>query len=103
MFEAEETLLLGVSNEWQDRSLNGLVSQTFDALLAKIKDKTAQIGIIGLGYVGLPLARTFVDQGYDVLGFDTDANKVEKLQSGLSYIGHITDDVVRRMRAQRFE
>lgn len=102
MFEANEAVLVGVFNDWQERSSNGSVPQPFDALLAKIRDKTAQIGIIGLGYVGLPLARTFIDQGYDVLGFDTDVNKVEKLQNGLSYIGHISDDVVRKMRARGF-
>ncbi len=53
--------------------------------------------------MGLPLARALVDHGYKVLGFDTDPRKVEKLQSGLSYIGHIPDDVVRQMRNQSFE
>jgi UDP-N-acetyl-D-glucosamine dehydrogenase len=75
----------------------------FSGLLSKINDKTVRVGIIGLGYVGLPLARALVDKGYKVLGFDTDSSKVEKLQSGLSYIGHIPDDVVRRLRDQGFD
>ncbi len=55
----------------------------------------ALVGIIGLGYVGLPLARAFVERGIAVLGFDTDAAKVARLARGESYIG---DDVVRSMR-----
>ena len=59
--------------------------------------------MIGLGYVGLPLARAFSEQGIRVLGFDTDLAKVEKLSRGESYIGHISSEVVRRMRDQGFE
>ncbi|HZE21294.1 MAG TPA: NAD(P)-binding domain-containing protein, partial [Desulfobaccales bacterium] len=58
-------------------------------LLAKIKDKQALVGIIGLGYVGLPLVLRFCEMGFNVLGFDTDANKVELLNQGESYIKHI--------------
>jgi UDP-N-acetyl-D-glucosamine dehydrogenase len=58
-------------------------------LLAKIKDKQALVGIIGLGYVGLPLVLRFCEMGFGVLGFDTDANKVELLNRGESYIKHI--------------
>ena len=47
-----------------------------------IEGRTARVGIIGLGYVGLPLARAFADAGYRVLGFDIDPAKVEKLASG---------------------
>jgi UDP-N-acetyl-D-glucosamine dehydrogenase len=79
------------------------INPLFSGLRSRINDKTVRIGIIGLGYVGLPLARAFVDKGYKVLGFDTDPSKVEKLQSGLSYIGHIPDHVVRRLRDQSFE
>jgi UDP-N-acetyl-D-glucosamine dehydrogenase len=58
-------------------------------LLAKIKDKQALVGIIGLGYVGLPLVLRFCEVGFRVLGFDTDADKVERLNRGESYIKHI--------------
>jgi UDP-N-acetyl-D-glucosamine dehydrogenase len=58
-------------------------------LLTKIKDKQALVGIIGLGYVGLPLVLRFCEMGFGVLGFDTDANKVELLNRGESYIKHI--------------
>ena len=58
-------------------------------LLGKIEDKQALVGIIGLGYVGLPLVLRFCEVGFRVLGFDTDANKVERLNRGESYIKHI--------------
>jgi UDP-N-acetyl-D-glucosamine dehydrogenase len=72
-------------------------------LLAAIEAKTARVGIIGLGYVGLPLARAFADAGYAVLGFDTDPRKVEKLALGESYIGHISDQSIASMKAKGFE
>ena len=59
--------------------------------------RTARVGIIGLGYVGLPLARAFAEAGYPVLGFDTDPAKVGRLARGESYIGHIPDAVVGSM------
>jgi len=58
-------------------------------LLDKIKNKQALIGIIGMGYVGLPLVLRFCEVGFPVLGFDTDAHKVELLNQGESYIKHI--------------
>lgn len=61
------------------------------------------VGIIGLGYVGLPLARAFSAKGIRTLGFDTDASKVERLNSGYSYIKQIPDAVIAQMREQRFE
>lgn len=72
-------------------------------LLARIKNKTARIGVIGLGYVGLPLVRAFSDQGFRVLGFDTDPAKIKKLGERTSYIGHIPNDVVAGMRDKGFE
>jgi UDP-N-acetyl-D-glucosamine dehydrogenase len=103
MMDAKETSLVNLTDETADERFNRGDHSLFPGLLSRIKDKTARIGIIGLGYVGLPLARALVDHGYKVLGFDTDPHKVEKLQSGLSYIGHIPDDVVRQMRNQSFE
>jgi UDP-N-acetyl-D-glucosamine dehydrogenase len=72
-------------------------------LLAGIEARTARVGIIGLGYVGLPLARAFATAGYPVLGFDTDPAKVAKLTNGESYIGHITAESVATMKANGFE
>ena len=58
-------------------------------MLQKFADKTAKIGIVGLGYVGLPLMLRYADIGYTVLGFDIDADKVAQLNQGASYIEHI--------------
>ncbi|MDB4990635.1 MAG: UDP-glucose dehydrogenase [Myxococcaceae bacterium] len=60
-----------------------------ESLARKFEDKTARIGVIGLGYVGLPLALTFVEAGFRVTGFDTDATKIVSLMAGRSYIHHI--------------
>ncbi len=62
---------------------------TSHGLISKIQSKEAKIGIIGLGYVGLPLAIYFCEAGFRVTGFDTDAYKVEMLNSGKSYISYI--------------
>jgi len=56
---------------------------------SRIAAKTARIGIIGLGYVGLPLACLFAEKGFDVVGFDIDSKKIEALNAGRSYIKHI--------------
>ena len=57
-----------------------------------IADKTAIIGVTGLGYVGLPLIRAFVAAGFRTMGFDVDRTKVERLLAGESYIEHIESD-----------
>ncbi len=60
--------------------------------------------MIGLGYVGLPLAQAYCRQGFKVIGFDVTAEKVEKLNNGQSFIKHISDDSVKLMRdSGRFE
>jgi UDP-N-acetyl-D-glucosamine dehydrogenase len=60
-----------------------------DALLRKIADRSALVGVIGLGYVGLPLALLFEEGGFRVVGFDVDPKKPEALARGESYIRHI--------------
>jgi UDP-N-acetyl-D-glucosamine dehydrogenase len=60
------------------------------SLESKIKKREARIGIVGLGYVGLPLVKTFLSKGFGVLGFDIDEKKVEMLNQGKSYIKHFT-------------
>lgn len=65
-----------------------------EALLALFTGRKARIGIIGLGYVGLPLACAACDAGFAVTGFDIDRSKIEKLEAGQSYIGNIHNDRV---------
>jgi len=65
-----------------------------DKLLKKIADKSVTIGILGLGYVGLPLMLRYVEAGYKVLGIDIDAEKVNKLNRGQSYIEHIPSEKI---------
>lgn len=76
----------------------GKIQQT---LLDKIKDKTAVIGIIGLGYVGLPLAIHFGGKGFKIIGFDLDTGKIDKILHGESYIKHIPAKPVQEMVNQR--
>jgi UDP-N-acetyl-D-glucosamine dehydrogenase len=66
-------------------------------LRAKLEKCTARVAVLGLGYVGLPLAETFSWAGYPVLGFDIDPDKVAKLQNGESYIGHICSERVQEL------
>lgn len=58
-------------------------------LLNKIKSKKTKIGVIGMGYVGLPLVIEFCKAGFNVTGFDVDQKKVDLLKKGKSYIKHI--------------
>ncbi len=73
-----------------------------DQLRIKIRDRKAQVGIIGLGYVGLPLALLFSEQKFSVTGFDIDQHKVETLNGGGSYIYRIGAEEIERARAQGF-
>jgi len=63
-------------------------------LLSRINDKIAVIGIVGLGYVGLPLALRFIEAGYHVVGFDIDQVKINILKSGKSYIKNIPSPLI---------
>lgn len=76
---------------------------TKDSLVAKLKERKATIGIVGLGYVGLPLALRYAEVGYPVVGLDIDAAKVEALNAGRSYIEHIPAAAVALARRGGFE
>lgn len=71
-------------------------SSLADRLQDKFLDRTACIGIIGQGYVGLPLALMFAEAGLRVIGFDTDASKIQCLNEGRSFIKHIGPDRIRQ-------
>ena len=78
-------------------------SNSRDDLMARIESRSARVGIIGLGYVGLPLALAFVEGGFPTLGFDVDTTKVGRIREGRSYIGHLTDATLSRMVERGFE
>jgi len=71
-------------------------------LIARISDRTAQVGVIGLGYVGLPLALLFTEQSFHVTGFDIDTRKVQTLSRGGSYIYRIPETEVQNAQQQGF-
>lgn len=79
------------------------MSQYTSASIAKFANKEALVGIVGLGYVGLPLMLRYNAIGFRVLGIDIDAGKVEKLNAGQSYIEHIAAAHIAKARANGFE
>jgi UDP-N-acetyl-D-glucosamine dehydrogenase len=72
-------------------------------LIEKLKHRTAKIGIIGMGYVGQPLALRYAQLGYKVIGFDIDQGKVDRLNSGQSDIEHISSAVIAAANAAGME
>jgi len=69
----------------------------------KFKTKKALIGIVGLGYVGLPLALRYSEEGFKVVGFDIDQFKVNRINEGQSYIEHISSNAVSNAKKSGFE
>ena len=74
-----------------------------DDLLRKLYDRTARIGVVGLGYVGLPLVLRFAQVGYKVVGFDIDEKKVTRLSRGESYIERIGGETIRAALERGFQ
>ncbi len=64
-------------------------------ILNLIHTRQATVAVIGLGYVGLPLAREFLKAGFPVLGFDIDKGKIQMLERGESYIKHVDGEFLR--------
>ena len=75
--------------------------QDIDQIKATFKNKTAKIGIIGLGYVGLPLTMAFIDKNFRVYGFDIDETKITALNNGESYIKQISSKKITRCTASK--
>ncbi len=72
-------------------------------LETKFRHRAGHVGVIGLGYVGLPLVKTFLERGFTVTGFDIDPRKVRRLNAGRSYISHIsTAELGAFLRARKF-
>jgi UDP-N-acetyl-D-glucosamine dehydrogenase len=86
------------------RGASGMTSGARDTLIARLEAREAVIGVVGLGYVGLPLARAYLEAGYAVRGLDIDPRKPEALLEGRSYIAHIDGGpFAEAARAGRFD
>ena len=72
-------------------------SNIFLNLLNCLRNKEGKIGIIGMGYVGLPLAIAYAEKGFKVLGIDIDKSKVEKINNSKSYINHIPSEKLKNL------
>ena len=71
-------------------------TSTLDSFLEKIEERTLRVGVIGLGYVGLPLVLLFEESGFPILAFDVDAQKTQMLNAGKTYIRHIGEERIRK-------
>ena len=69
-----------------------------NAINEAIVKREYRVGIIGLGYVGLPLIDAFIQVGFNCLGFDIDESKADQLNRGQSYIKHVSSDKVKAWR-----
>src|SRR5437016_9855257 len=78
----------------------GMLQVQEPTLLDKIAAREAVVGICGLGYVGLPLALTFGEKGFPVIGFDIDGRKIAALEKGESYIRHIDPRRIQKQNAR---
>ena len=84
------------------RKTSSAAQRSPDQLKLRIQQRQARVGIIGMGYVGLPLALLFSEQKFVVTGFDIDQRKVDTLTRGGSYIYRIAEDEIRTAQAQGF-
>lgn len=75
---------------------------TSDSLATKLENRTARIGVIGLGYVGLPLVLLFSEQDFRITGFDIDTKKVDMLTKGESYIVRIPETEIQGAQRKGF-
>jgi UDP-N-acetyl-D-glucosamine dehydrogenase len=73
----------------QDVSTLSACTESAAELIARFQQRQGVVGVIGLGYVGLPLVATFCEAGFATIGFDVDAAKVTELTQGRSYIRHV--------------
>src|SRR2546428_13399926 len=78
-----------------------LKTDAYIELEAKIRTKTARFGVIGLGYVGLPLGLTLSDAGFDVTGIDIDTNRIAAINAGRSYITDVSNQELQRAISEK--
>lgn len=75
------------------------MTTTKNSLITKLENKSALVAVLGLGYVGLPFATVFAEAGFNIIGIDPDASKVEKLNQGISYIQDVSTEQIARLIA----
>ena len=75
---------------------------SYKKICSKISKKKIKIGIIGMGYVGLPLAKSFVEKKIQTYGFDIDKIKIQKLNKGISYINYFKNIEIKKMISKNF-
>ncbi|WP_421998992.1 nucleotide sugar dehydrogenase [Reyranella sp.] len=78
---------------------DGRLAEPVSSIVERLRGHRATIAIIGLGYVGLPLACTIARKGFSVVGFDIDETKVDQINAAVSYIGHVGSDEIAEMRS----
>ena len=81
-------------------ALEVTTSSLAERLHARIRLRTAKIGVLGLGHVGLPLASAFAEVGYSVLGVDVDPDKVKQLNTGKSYLAAFSEEKLAALGAE---
>lgn len=81
--------------------MSAVAGDLAETLTARLQARSATIGVIGLGYVGLPLAAAAARVGFSTIGFDIDPQKPERLNRGDSYIGAVPNQELARLIAER--
>ncbi|MBM4114708.1 MAG: hypothetical protein FJ252_02385, partial [Phycisphaerae bacterium] len=81
-----------------DLYASGRMHHIASDLLKRIESKTAVIGIVGLGYVGLPLSKALLEAGFPVVGYDIDQRKIDAIHAGTSYIHHLGQEFFDRLK-----
>jgi UDP-N-acetyl-D-glucosamine dehydrogenase len=97
MYNSSRTLTSEPQQQYMQSTATGPQqepSNCYTSLAEKIRAKTARIGVVGLGYVGLPLAVEFASQGYSVTGIDVQQSKIDSLNNGVSYIQDVSTNEV---------
>lgn len=93
---------VAVSRQKETAATTMTAETNIDLLTQAIRNRTGKVGVVGLGYVGLPLAMLFARAGFPVTGFDVDRTKVDKLNAGSSYIQRILPEEIAQLRATGF-
>ena len=96
------TGVLGCAETFGVADTKATTHTSTDLLIQAVHNRTSKVGVVGLGYVGLPLAMLFARAGFPVTGFDVDKSKVNKLNAGSSYIQRILPEEIAQLRESGF-